>query len=118
MPIQQHFLFESTKTRRWRYPAVAQRWLERAKLPVLDLRCQLAWKHRNSRLGLWEKLRLRPTANSMFGSAGCWGADFGSPVTRSRLTDCQQSARRLSLALMGTATGSAHRWERRSPASP
>src|SRR5260370_35943634 len=103
MSIQRLFLFESAKSSRWRYPAVVQRWLERTKLPALDLSCQLVWKHWNSRLGHWEDLRPRPNANSVFAPALCWGADFGS------LADCQQSARHLSLVLPQTAMWRAHR---------
>jgi hypothetical protein len=47
----------------------------------------------------------------MFGPAGCLGADFGSPVTRSRLPDCQQLVRHLSLALTETAMGWTHRFD-------
>jgi len=44
-PIQLLSLFESAKSRRWGFPAVAQRSLARTKLPVLDLKCQFAWTH-------------------------------------------------------------------------
>ena len=54
----------------------------------------------------------------MFGPAGCWGADFGSPVTRSRLPDCQQSVRHLSLALTETAMGWTHRFDLVAVARP
>src|SRR6266513_1065622 len=96
--------------------AVAQRWLARMKRPALDLSCQLGWKHWDSRLGHWQELSLRPTANSLFAPAEYLEADFGSPVTRSLLADCQQSAGHLSLALTEAAMCWTHRWEHRSPA--